>query len=113
MCSMESADVVVVSSKGQIVIPQNLRKKLGIEAKTKLLVYPYSDALIMKRLDIDDAKKELKSIFDAIDSRRKDERVTETEVNELVQKYRHGTEGRSSDIENRPRHKRANLVSDN
>jgi AbrB family looped-hinge helix DNA binding protein len=110
---MESADIVVVSSKGQVVIPQNLRKKLGIEAKTKLLVYPYSDALIMKRLDIEDAKKELKSVFNAIDSKRKDEKVTETEVTELVQKYRHGTEGGSRDIENRPRHKRASLISDN
>jgi AbrB family looped-hinge helix DNA binding protein len=52
---MENADVVVVSSKGQVVIPQGLRRKLRIEAKSKLLVYPYSGALIMKKLDIQDA----------------------------------------------------------
>ena len=37
----EKADVVDVSSKGQEVIPQEMRQRLGIGAKTKLLVYPY------------------------------------------------------------------------
>src|SRR2546425_5463144 len=45
----EEADVVVVSSKGQVVIPQGLRQKLRIGAKSKLLVYPFEDALIMKK----------------------------------------------------------------
>jgi AbrB family looped-hinge helix DNA binding protein len=110
---MESADVIVVSSKGQVVIPQSLRRKLGIEAKTKLLVYHYSGSLIMKRLDIGDAKNELKSVFKAIDSRRREEKVTEEEVNEMVQRHRHGKETRRRAIENRSGHKRPGLGSDN
>ena len=87
---MENAEVVVVSSKGQVVIPQSLRRKLGIEAKSKLLVYPYSDALIMKKLDIEDAGNELERVFREIDARRgKIGEITERELNELVQKYRH------------------------
>jgi bifunctional DNA-binding transcriptional regulator/antitoxin component of YhaV-PrlF toxin-antitoxin module len=35
-------------------MPQSLRRKLGIGPKTKLPVYPYSDSLIMKRLEIGD-----------------------------------------------------------
>ncbi len=38
---------MVVSSKGQVVIPQGIREKLGIGAKSKLLVYPYDDSLVM------------------------------------------------------------------
>lgn len=110
---MESADIVVVSSKGQVVIPQNLRRRLGIEAKTKLLVYPYSDSLIMKRLDIEDTKKELKSVFKAIDSRRGEERITEEQANELVQSYRHGAKRERRTVEDRSRHKRARLGPDN
>jgi len=110
---MDSADVVVVSSKGQVVIPQSLRKKLGIEAKTKLLVYPYSDSLIMKRLDVGDVEKELKSVFKAIDSRRGEEKITEEEVNEIVQRHRHGKETRRRAVENRSGHKRPGLGSDN
>ncbi len=111
---MESADVVVVSSKGQVVIPQSVRRKLGIAAKTKLLVYPFSDSLIMKKLDVDDAKKELRSILRAVDSRRKaEEKITEEQVNELVQKHRHGADREPSVVEGRSRHKRPDLRADN
>lgn len=109
---MKSADVVVVSSKGQVVIPQNLRKRLGIAAKTKLLIYPYSDSLIMKKLDVEDTMRELRSIFKEIDSRG-GERVTEGQVNELVQRYRHGRRMAKSTLENRSRHERPGLRPDN
>jgi len=110
---MESADVVVVSSKGQVVIPQYLRRRLGISAKTKLLVYPYSDSLIMKKLDLEDAKNELRLVFEAIDSRRGEKRVTERQVNDLVQKYRHVAKTEPKSIENSPGHKRPSLRPDN
>jgi AbrB family looped-hinge helix DNA binding protein len=49
MTAGEEADVAVVSSKGQIVIPQSIRKRMGIGPKTKLLIYGYDDAVIMKK----------------------------------------------------------------
>lgn len=88
---MEKADVVVVSSKGQVVIPQSLRRKLGIEVKSKLLVYPYEDALIMKKLEVKDAEKVLQSIYKQITAKVVEYgEPSEVEINRLVQKYRHG-----------------------
>ena len=58
---MEKADVVVVSSKGQVVIPQDIRQKLRIGAKSKLLVYQYEDALIMKKLEVEGVEKSRES----------------------------------------------------
>ncbi|MDE1727549.1 MAG: AbrB/MazE/SpoVT family DNA-binding domain-containing protein [Thaumarchaeota archaeon] len=46
----EEDDITVVSGKGQVVIPQSLRIKLGLKPKTKLLVYGYKDAVIMKKM---------------------------------------------------------------
>ena len=46
----EEPDVVVVSSKGQVIIPKAIRDKLSIGPKTKLLVYGYNDGLIMKKM---------------------------------------------------------------
>ncbi len=88
---MDKADVVVVSSKGQVVIPQSLRQKLRIGAKSKLLVYPYDDALIIKKLEVKDVEKRLEAMYDRIDARRaKYGELSEEEINAMVQKYRHG-----------------------
>jgi len=52
-----SAALTVVGSKGRVVIPASLRKKLGIKAGTRLaihrdgnqlILYPVNDALIRK-----------------------------------------------------------------
>ena len=88
---MEKADVVVVSSKGQVVIPQSMRQKLGIGAKSKLLVYPYEDALVMKKLEVKGLERSLEEVYKKVDARRAElGDLTEAEIQALVQKYRHG-----------------------
>lgn len=87
---MAESDVVVVSSKGQVVIPQSLRLKLRIGPKSKLLVYGHGDALIMKKLEVEEAARRLEATYKKIDARidRYGE-MTEEEINEIVQKHRH------------------------
>lgn len=86
---MQKADVVTVSSKGQVVIPQSLRQKLGIGAKSKLLVYPYSDALIMKKLEVKGLEKRLEALYRRVDARiTKYGELTEEDVQREIEKYR-------------------------
>ena len=81
MARNEKADVTVVSEKGQVVIPQTIRKKLGIEPKIKLLVYGYQDAVIMKKLEVPDITKELEAMYTRIDKRiAKHGELTQDEV---------------------------------
>jgi len=87
--SYEKSDVVMVSSKGQVVIPQAIREKLDIGPKTKLLVYHYQDALIMKKLEIPDPTKRLRALYRRIDRRiAKYGELSEADINEIVQKNR-------------------------
>ena len=58
----EKAEVTVVGEKGQVVIPLTIREKLGIGPKTKLLIYGYQDAVIMKKLEVPDVTQELEAI---------------------------------------------------
>jgi AbrB family looped-hinge helix DNA binding protein len=85
----EEADVTVVSEKGQVVIPQTIRKRLGIGPKTKLLVYGYEDAVIMKKLTVPDVARELEAMYRRVDKRmtRLGE-LTGAEVDEEIQRYR-------------------------
>jgi len=89
MTRYEKPDVTVVSEKGQVVIPQTIRAKLGIGPKTKLLVYGYQDAVIMKKLEIPDVTKELEEIYRKVDARiAKYGELANEEINEVIQDYR-------------------------
>jgi|SRR3972149_6467460 len=89
MTRHEKPDVTVVSEKGQVVIPHTIRKKLGIRPKTKLLVYGYQDAVIMKKLEVPDIAKELEAMYRRIDKRvAKYGELTNEEINEIIQDYR-------------------------
>ncbi|MBM5804965.1 MAG: AbrB/MazE/SpoVT family DNA-binding domain-containing protein [Candidatus Verstraetearchaeota archaeon] len=89
MARYEKPGVIVVSSKGQVVIPKNLRKRLGMGPKTKLLVYGYQDAVVMKKMEIPDVAKELEEIFRRVDARvARYGELTDDEVNKIIQDYR-------------------------
>lgn len=89
MIENEKADVTVVSEKGQVVIPQTIRKKLGIGPKTKLLIYGYQDAVIMKKLAVPDVTKELEAIYKRVDKKiAKYGKLNNDEINEVIQDYR-------------------------
>ena len=79
----------MVSEKGQVVIPQTIRKKLGIGPKTKLLVYGYQDAVIMKKLEVPNITKKLEAMYRRIDKRiAKHGELTNKEINEVISDYR-------------------------
>ena len=89
MSQYEEADVTVVSGKGQVVIPQAIREKLGIGPKTRLLVYGYQDAVIMKKMEIPDVVKDLERIYRKVDQKvKKYGPLSDEEINEIVQEGR-------------------------
>jgi len=89
MANYEEADVTVVSGKGQVVIPQSLRVKLGIKPKTKLLIYGYQDAVIMKKMEIPDVMKDLERLYRRIDRKvKKYGSLSDEEIDEIIQESR-------------------------
>ncbi len=66
----EEPEVTTISEKGQVVIPQSIRKELGIKPKNKFLVYGKGDTIIMKKLVLPDLKKEWEDIFKLMDKKQ-------------------------------------------
>ena len=50
-------EVTTISEKGQVVIPQSIRKEMGIKPKNKFLVYGRGDTIIMKKLELPSFKE--------------------------------------------------------
>ncbi len=69
MLMTEEPEVTTMSEKGQVVIPQSIRKELGIKPKTKFLVYGRGDTVVMKKLELPDLKKEWEEIFKLMDKK--------------------------------------------
>lgn len=66
---MKPPEITTISEKGQVVIPQSIRKELRIKPKNMFLVYGKSDTIIMKKLDLPDLKKEWENIFKLMDQK--------------------------------------------
>jgi AbrB family looped-hinge helix DNA binding protein len=82
----EEPQVTTISEKGQVVIPQSIRKQLGIKPKNKFLVYGKGDTIIMKKLEIPNLKKEWDNIFEMMD--KKELNISEKEIEEEVSQAR-------------------------
>ncbi|MGO8807825.1 MAG: AbrB/MazE/SpoVT family DNA-binding domain-containing protein [Candidatus Bathyarchaeia archaeon] len=65
----EEPEVTTISEKGQVVIPQSIRKEMGIKPKNKFLVYGRGDTIILKKLELPSLKKEWEDIFKMIDKK--------------------------------------------
>ena len=86
---MEEPEIATVGTKGQIVIPQQLRRELKIKPKTKLALYRRGDKLVVMKLEIPSLGEELKALFREIDEQSKGRRrPTEREILEEIQAYR-------------------------
>jgi antitoxin PrlF len=84
----EEPEIAVVGTKGQIVIPQRLRKELAITPNTKLCVYRKDDKLVVVKLKVPPLA-DLKELFKEIDEQNKGKKKpTEEEILEEIQAYR-------------------------
>jgi len=86
---MSEPEITTVSEKGQVVIPQALRKKLGLKPKTRLLVYGDVDTIIMKKLYLPDIREEWERIREIV--RERDEKfgpLKEEDVKNEVATFR-------------------------
>jgi len=84
---LEEPEIAVVGTKGQFVIPQDLRRRLAIKPKTRLAIYRRGDKLVVTKLKVPTAGEELDDFFAEIDEGSK-KLPSEREIIKEIQAYR-------------------------
>lgn len=85
----KKADLTILSEKGQVVIPSNIRSNMGLKPKTKFLVYECDDLVILKKLEDPDSPKELEAMYKRVNQRiAQYGELTQEDVEMEIQEYR-------------------------
>ena len=80
-------NVLTLSTKGQLVLPNDLRKNLSLEPGDKIVVYWSNDSIVLKKLELpteSDFEKEIdKTVLFA-----KENGITEQDIANEIKSYR-------------------------
>ena len=82
-----SVDVLTVSSKGQVVLPASMRRKLSITNGTKLAAYAAGDVIMLKMIDVPNENKFM-AMLDEAQQWARDAGLTEADVNDAIKSVR-------------------------
>ena len=78
-----------MSSKGQVVIPEDVRRALGLEVGVQFVVMGDGDTVVLKRIAAP-AKNELRSMIGKVRSQARRAGMKASDVNEAVRRARRG-----------------------
>ena len=84
-------DITKLSSRGQVVIPYDIREHKDLKVGEKFLIYETEDSIVLKRIkNIEKAKSldEFEKTFSSLWKTAKKKAVTKEDVAEEIEKYR-------------------------
>ena len=84
---MEAFEVTKLSSKGQIVLPQAIRKRLNLPEGTKFVVMGEKNVIILKRLEIP-PKEQLQKLMKESRSYAKRIGLTKADLDKTIREVR-------------------------
>ena len=81
-----------LSQKGQVVIPTQVRRKMGLKEGTKFLVFGLEDIIVLRRLQLSEEKLKLKKLLAEARSSAKTHGLSDKEIERLVHAVRKSSE---------------------
>jgi len=85
---MSEVDVVTVSSRGQVSIPADVRRKIGLEGGEKLLVVSQDDNILLKKVDESFVEKSVEDILKPMHEEAEKAGLSEEDAEELIDEHR-------------------------
>ncbi len=80
--------VVSVSSKGQIVIPKDIREALGIKKGEKFVIVGDKNTILLKKIEEQKLKKRMLELLDYFADKFSEAGITEEDVEKEIAKAR-------------------------
>ena len=77
-----------MSKKGQLVVPAELRAKLGLKPEDKFIAYGDEDYIVFKKVELPSLQKEFEKIVKITAKISKEAGITEDVVMEEIKAYR-------------------------
>ncbi|MGD0690043.1 MAG: AbrB/MazE/SpoVT family DNA-binding domain-containing protein [Candidatus Bathyarchaeia archaeon] len=81
-----------LSQKGQVVIPAQVRRKMGLKEGTKFLVVGLEDIIVLRKLQLSEEKLKLKKLLAEARSSAKTHGLSEKEIERLIHAVRKSRE---------------------
>jgi len=81
---MTEVEIVKMSSKGQLVVPNSIREEEGFEIGDRFVPVPIEDGILFKRIKIPDVKIEFAKLAKKLENKFKKEKITPKTVDEAV-----------------------------
>jgi len=77
-------DLVKMSPKGQLVVPQEIRDAEGFVTGDRFVTFPVKDGILFKKVKIPDVKVEFEKLTREIEEQFKKRKVTKKDVARAV-----------------------------
>ncbi|HLC57583.1 MAG TPA: AbrB/MazE/SpoVT family DNA-binding domain-containing protein [Candidatus Nanoarchaeia archaeon] len=81
-------EVVNLSSKGQLVIPKDMREEMGLNPRDKFVMVNDKEAIILKRIKEDDVKSRMISLMKYFTNEFKKAGVTPDDLTKEIKAVR-------------------------
>lgn len=78
-----------MSSKGQVVIPEDIRKALGLEVGARFVVMGDRDTVVLKRIGVP-AKSELRAMLTKIRAQARRAGIKPSDIRDAIRHARRG-----------------------
>ena len=77
-------EVVKMSSKGQLVVPKDIREELELKESERFAAIKVKDGVFFKKIDIPDISKEFKELANETEKEFKKKGIARKDVEEAV-----------------------------
>lgn len=81
-------EVVTMSSKGQLVIPREIREEMGLERQDKFVIVHDSNSILLKRISKEEANKAMLSLMDKISDQFRKAGIKRSDLASEIKKAR-------------------------